>query len=239
MYDVVIPCAKKDYVKIKYCVESLKFLDPQPSSIFIVSESKINIKNTTWIDEKEAIQISINDISYRRPNWIYQQIIKLCQDFTLDNYFCIDSDLVFKKPLKLYNEETGDPYFFISNHKQNHKPYFNFMKKVFDLEKQVDYSFISDITMFNRFYLREIIPSDNWLLEKCNEYLSEDCLIGEPEIYGNYLAKYYPFSFDLKDINVSMYGKYMPELYSDAEINSIINYEKKIDSDLIAMHSWT
>ncbi len=239
MYDVVIPCAKKDYCKIKYCVDSLKFLNPAPTTVFIVSPTKINIPNTTWIDEKNAINISVEDINYRRPNWIYQQILKLCQNFTLDNYLCIDSDLVFKRKIDLFHEETGNPYFLISNHKQNHQPYFDFMKKVFGLEKYVDYSFISDITMFNRFYLKEFIKDESWLLEMCNMHLSEDCLIGEPEIYGNYLAKYYPFSFHTKDIKVSMYGKYMPELYSDPEINAIINYEKKIDSDIISMHSWT
>jgi hypothetical protein len=113
------------------------------------------------------------------------------------------------------------------------------MKKVWNLDKQVDFSFISDITFFRKNILREIIPDSNWILDKCNQNLSEDCLIGEPEIYGNWLAKFYPESFNTIDINVAMYGKFMPDLYTTREIDEIINKEKNSNADIVAVHSWS
>lgn len=237
-YDVVIPCAEKDYTKIKFCVNSLSKLDPKPENIYIVSAHKLNIPNTTWINEADAIPISPDDIQYRRKNWIYQQILKLCQDFTENDwYLCIDSDIVVNRPLKIFN--NNKPNYFISNHKQNHKPYFDFMQKVFGLKKVVDFSFISDLTLFNKKIRSEFLFDINKLVEDCNKHLSEDCLIGEPEIYGNYIAKYYPDSYNLVDIKVSMYGRFVPDYYTSADIENIINQEKNKDIDLISMHSWT
>ena len=242
-YDVVIPCAPKDYVKIRYCVDSLINLKPLPSNIYIVSRDRLKIPGTIWVNELSAIPISVSKIKYRRPNWIYQQILKMTQDFTEnDNYLCIDSDLIINKTLEIINCPDGTvclPNYFISNHKQNHAPYFTFMERVWNLKKVVDYSFISDITFFRKNILRELIPDSNWILDKCNQYLSEDCLIGEPEIYGNYLAAKYPESFNTMDINVAMYGKFMPDLYTTREIDEIINKEKNSNADIIAIHSWT
>lgn len=238
-YDVVIPCAQKDYIKIPYCIDSLVNLSPTPSGIYVVSKDKVRLSGVTWIDEKTAIPINSSDINYRRPNWIYQQILKMTQDFTINNYLCIDSDLIINKELKIFDKQ-GRPNYFISSQKQNHKPYFNFMDKVWNLKKLVDFSFISDITFFNKSILKEFIPSSEWLLEKCNKFLSEDCLIGEPEIYGNYITGTYGRnSYNTVDIKVAMYGKYMPDLYDSVEIEKIIDKEKNTSNNIIAMHSWT
>jgi len=241
-YDVVIPCATKDYVKIAHCVKSLENLDPHPQNIHIVAKDRLKVKSeiayTLWEQEEEAISIEAEEITYRRPKWIYQQILKMTQDFTENDwYLCVVSDLVINKKLKLFTDDR--PNYFISSHKQNHRPYFDFMEKVWGLKKQVKFSFISDITMFNKKILREIVPSSRWLLEKCNQYLSDDCLIGEPEIYGNWLDKHYPASYNTVDVKVSMYGKFVPDLYRSEEIEEILAKEKNTDNDIIAMHSWT
>jgi len=243
MYDVVIPVAPKDYIKIPYCVESLKNLNPQPSNVYLVSKDKLRIPGTIWIDESTAIPIKVVDIRYHLSNWIYQQILKMTQDFSENDYLCIDSDLVINKTLNIYSPylETWEviPNYFISSQKQNHQPYFDFMEKVWGLKKKVDFSFISDITYFRKNILRNIIPSSEWILEKCNRFLSDDCLIGEPEIYGNYLATIMPDSYCIIDINVGMYGKYMPDLYTKNEIEEILAKEKGSNNDIVAIHSWT
>lgn len=238
-YDVVIPCAPKDYLKVQYCVHSLVNLRPNPFHIYIVSKDKLNIPGTRWINEKEAIPISVEDIQYRRPNWIYQQILKMTQDFTESSeYLCIDSDIVINRPLEVMDHHLL-PNYFISSHKQNHEPYFDFMQKVWGLTKQVDFSFIADLTYFRKETLKELISSPEWLLEQCNKYLSDDCLIGEPEIYGNWLAKYYPGWYNTVDINVAMYGKYMPDLWTKTEIEDILAKEKNSTNHIVSMHSWT
>ena len=244
-YDVVIPCAPKDYLKVQYCVHSLVNLKPMPFHIYIVSKDRLNIPGTRWINEKEAIPIRLEDIQYRRPNWIYQQILKMTQDFTeSDEYLCVDSDIIINKPLDIYTPNrlkhgNYNPNYFISNHWQHHKPYFDFMKIVWNLDKQVNFSFIADLTYFKKSILKELIPSSEWLLEECNKYLSDDCLIGEPEIYGNWLALHYPWWYNTVDIRVAMYGKYMPDLWTKAEIESTLAKEKNNNVDIVSLHSWT
>ena len=239
-YDVVIPCAPKDYLKVQYCVHSLVNLKPMPFHIYIVSKDRLNIPGTRWVNEKEAIPISVEDIKYRRPNWIYQQILKMTQDFTQHDYLCIDSDIVINQSLNVFNDGNFCvPNYFISSHKQNHPPYFSFMQKVFNLQKVVDFSFIADLTYFRKDVLKELIPSTEWLLNKCNEFLSDDCLIGEPEIYGNYLALTYPKSYTTMNINVAMYGKYMPDLWTKGEIEEALAKEKNSTNHIVSMHSWT
>lgn len=247
LYDVVIPCAPKDYIKLPYCIAGLEKLNPHPETVYIVSKDRLKgdsvkskVAYTCWIEEDEAIPIVVSDIKYHRPNWIYQQILKMTQDFTQHDYLCIDSDIVINRPLNVFNYGTlRIPNYFISSHKQNHPPYFSFMQKVFNLQKMVDFSFIADLTYFRKDVLKELIPSSEWLLSKCNEFLSDDCLIGEPEIYGNYLALTYPKSYTTIDIDVAMYGKYMPNLWTRAEVEEILAKEKNSTNHIVSIHSWT
>ena len=257
LYDVVIPCAPKDYVKLPYCIKSLENLIPAPQNIYVVSQDEIKIKSNVcivrWSPDLWAMpSVIVSDINYRRPNWIYQQILKMTQDFTEnDFYLCVDSDLIINRPLELFEPPdqfgVNIPRFLISSQKQNHKPYFNFMEKVFNLTKQVDYSFISDITMFHKEILKRIIPNGpESLLVACNTYLTDDCLIGEPEIYGNWIYKNFREAYTTHPIQVKMYGKYVynpyksgPDLYTNAEIEEIINKEKNNNVDIISIHSWT
>ena len=259
-YDVLIPCAPKDYAKLPYCIKSLENLIPAPQNIFVISKDQVRIKSNIcfveWIDEYEALPILISDINYRRPNWIYQQILKMTQEWTVnDFYLCVDSDLIINRPLELFEPPdqfgVNIPRFLISSQKQNHRPYFDFMEKVFNLTKQVDHSFISDITMFHKEILKRIIPEgltsrSEWLLAACNEYLSDDCLIGEPEIYGNWIYKNFREAYTTYPIQVAMYGKYLrnryisgPDLYTNKEIEAIIEKEKNSSNDIVAVHSWT
>lgn len=235
-YDVMIPVANKDYVKVPYCVEGLKYLDPAPEKVFLVSSRKLKIEGCEWIDEREAVDIKLEDISYRRNNWIYQQLIKLCQDFTTEWYMTVDSDFIFKKPTKVFSEH-GLPIYRFNNHPQEHPPYFNFMDKVWGLKKIINNSFICDFMMFRRKLCRELIPDTSKFLKQLNQIISDDCLLSEFETYGNYMAKNYPYSFMTDHIKVDSYGKYLPLLFSNEEIKSILN--KQTDSNAVAIHSWT
>lgn len=235
-YDVIIPCAQKDYVKIGYCVEGLKFLNPAPDNIYIVSKNKVIVDGTTWIDENSVLDIRPSDIAYRRNNWIYQQLIKLCQDFTQEWYFTIDSDIFLKRPFNLF-DEIGLPIYRISNHDQCHAPYFDFMQKMWGLQKVIIPTFINDTNIFRKKLCRELIPDQEEFVSKMNQIISDDCLLGEPEVYGNYMAYKYPYSFTLGEMTVDMHGKYLPELYTTWEIEQIL--KKETESDAVAIHSWS
>lgn len=234
-YDVFIPCAQKDYIKLPFCINGLKNLNPQPDNIFIVSKYKIYMNGITWINEREIIESVPEDIKYRRNNWIFQQILKMCQDVTQQWFLTIDSDLILKNPIELF--DNNKPIYRISNHTQFHKPYFSFMEEVFNLEKHVIPSFICDMMVFNKKICREIIPDEKEFVRLLNLYISDDCLFSEFETYGNYIAARYPRSFYCDTLKVDMYGKYLPDLYSTEEVAELVNKETK--SDAIVIHSWT
>ena len=96
-YDLIIPCHPKDYTKLEFCLNScLEYLLPNPDNIYVVTPEKFQVEQIQCITDDEAIPIKKEDIKYRRKNWIYQQLIKLFQDFTKhDLYLCVDSDLIF------------------------------------------------------------------------------------------------------------------------------------------------
>lgn len=238
-YDLVIPCAQKDYIKLPYCIEQCrKFLNPIPDNVYVVAKDLIRLNGVNFVQENLIFPFKYNDINYRRPQWIYQQIIKLCQDFTVnDNYFCVDADVLFTKQVNLFD---GQKYKFFLTVPQYHQPYFTFMEKVFGLSRQVDHTFIADFTMFNKKYCREIIPDVLTFLNTLNNYISDDCLLGEPEVYGNYLAKNYPDTYVMEQLKVLQDGKHLPALYSRVEIEFMLNvFGQVYDYDAIMLHSWS
>ena len=171
-YDVLIPCAPKDYVKLPYCVEGLKNLNPQPDNIFVVSKDRVNIPNVAWVYEGTVLPF---DVSYldgikTRPKWIYQQLIKIGQDITQNNYFAIDSDVVLLKEFNLAPNK-----FFISSD-QYHRPYFNLMNRMLGIDKKYDFSFISDMMLFDRVLCRAMTGHIQDFTDKLIPLLDEDNL---------------------------------------------------------------
>lgn len=246
-YDLIIPCHPKDYFKLRYCINScIEYLNPQPENIYIVSPHKFSFDGQQLpihsIEDKFAIRTDIDNINFNRKNWIYQQFIKLGQDFTKnDMYLCVDSDLFFNRPIDLF--DGTKPKFFISDREQNHQPYFNFMKKSHDLDKQVDHTFINDFMMFDRSVCHEIIGNDIGnlapLLSFCNRNLSDDCLLSEFELYGNYVSKHHPEKYIKQNTKTKMFGRYANQPWSEPEIENHILQMKNKDYDLFTIHSWT
>lgn len=236
-YDLVVPTAPKDYIKISECITRANtYLYPKPQNIYIVAKNKIKIACVETIIESSALPIKVEDIKYRRAPWIYQQIIKLCQDFTeCDNYLCMDSDIFLNKTIEVFTD--GKPNFF-KTRPQYHQPYFTFMKKIFDLERVWPETFIADITFFKKEICREIIPNIQDFVRRLNEIISDDCLLGEPELYGNYIQKNYPGSYNFSDLKMHSLGRYLPDQWSQSDIEyELRNLPKEFDA--LALHSWT
>ena len=76
-YDLVIMCHPKDELKLQYSLEScIKFLNPQPENIYVVSPTKLCEPPVINILDEDAIAIKKEDIKFKRNNWIYQQFVK-------------------------------------------------------------------------------------------------------------------------------------------------------------------
>ena len=238
-YDAVVLSHPKDYVKVSFCLDSLRFLNPSPQNIYVVSPHLLKIDSATCMKDEDAIFVKANDIKYRRKNWIYQQLIKLLQDFTEnDLYMCVDSDLIFNRKLTVLKNDN--PVFFISNREQRYPPYFAFTRQYLDLERQVPFTFINDFMMFDKNILKKMIPDKRKFVKDINEIVSDECLLSEFETYGNYVVKYFPDYYSMKQTQVLTHGKYLKEdPWTSDEIKRLVKNNSDKDIDLFTVHTWT
>ncbi len=233
-YDVLIPCATKDYIKLPYCIEGLKNLNPQPDNIFVVSKDRINIPGVTWVYESTVLPFDtsyLENMRYDRPKWIYQQLIKIGQDVTQNNYFAIDSDVILLKEF-----EISPNKFFISSD-QYHRPYFNLMKQVLGIDKKYNFSFISDMMLFDRVLCNAMTGPIDKFADKIIPLLDDDNLFGDYEWYPCFVDTV--TQIEIRKISMRMCGKYLPQLFTGEEICDIIENSKSLNYDAVAIHSWS
>lgn len=233
-YDAIIISHPKDYNKIKFCYESLVYLNPSPNHVYIVTPDEITINGAIAIKDREAINAEVTDITYKRPNWIYQQLIKLYQDFTSSNiYMCVDSDVVFNRNI-FFSGKT----FFLSDREQHHVPYFNFMEKYFGIKTWKDHTFINDFMIFDKNICKQMLPPLDIFIQDLNIYLQHDeYLFSEFETYGNFVSSQYQGMYKFKPTKTKTTGKYGQ--WSDQEINILKNLCSNMPLDLFTIHTWT
>lgn len=248
-YDLLVLCHPKDYIKLKYCLNSCwDHLTPQPDNVYVVSPDNFSTWSSLHVDgpvikhifDDDAIPVTKKDINYRRANWIWKMLVNLFQDFTENDYYLtVDSDLIFNNTHELFIDEK--PVFFISDRDQHHIPYFDFMAKWSGLKRQTNYTFINDFMMLNKNICREMLPDLDTFVDFCNKNLSEDCLLADYEIYGNYVEKHHKGTHHHIASKTKMFGKYVQQPWNEQEIIELISHMKNFQSqyDLFTIHSWT
>ena len=238
-YDLLMLAHPKDYTKLEYSINScMEFLNPKPDNIYLVSPTEITSDKIQHIPDEDALPIDCQDIKFKRKNWIYQQFIKLFQNFTEnDFYLAVDSDVIFNNQQKLFQNKK--PVFFISDREQFHKPYFNFMEKWSGMERVVDHTFINDFMMFDKKICREMLPDINTFLDYGNQVFCDQCVLSEFEMYGNYVSWAHPEMYEIKSTKTQLNGKYQNNPWQRHEIESLITRNRITDLDLFTIHSWT
>jgi hypothetical protein len=114
-FDVVIPVAPKDYEVVELCVEGVTAYCSGAQNIYVVSKDRLDIKNTTWIDEalfpfnKEDIKEQNGAIDIDRTGWYLQQLINF-YSFTVipsigDTILILDSDVIFLNDTKFFEDD--------------------------------------------------------------------------------------------------------------------------------------
>jgi hypothetical protein len=245
-YDVVIKSHPKDYYKLDLVVESLRYLNPQPQNIYILSPDGFYPKNTSY--DSKIIYITDDQVSpfidrsklTHRPNWNWVNLVTILQTFTEnDLYLDVQSDSFFIKEINLF-AENGNPKIFQSSYNdgnsRGHKPYFNFSEKVFNISKMNSgYSYIIEFLMYDRKKLSKLLDgysSVDELLEFCYQSVNQESYPADQEIYGNLLEKYfssdYEFVSNFPNIQI---GSYTPP--SREELVEFIESNKKQDKFFI------
>jgi hypothetical protein len=239
-YDIVIVSHEIDFYKIKFVIEKIeKNLKNFEEIHLILSEreeyldkeiiEKLTSKPIFYHKESEILKIDKNKIKYR-PNWIYQMLLKFFQNVTKnDNFLAMESDAVINKPLEFFNEDKT--IFYLGND-QHHKPYFNFSEKLIGVGREYDYSFISDIIMYDKKILKEILIKSG--CNDSNEFLSliyniidSENYPAENELYGNYCYKYHRDDFEMRKFNNVYSGRH--HHWSDEEIRYFIDSNPNAD----------
>ncbi len=247
MFDVLITLAEKDFLKLRFVIESMIKNVDGIDKIYCVSNIKIPkelvISSVNYLLDKDVIDFNFDqfkDVIKLRKGWYIQQYIKLFQDVTSDEYLVVDSDVYFNKPVKIF--EGGKPNFLFGKD-QNHAPYFQFMKHLFDLDRVYPFSFINEIMLFKWEIINHMLHSlgvtkYGFFELSVNELnkINNASGFSEYELYGNYTTKHFPNAYNYKYINVQ--DKAKKELWSLKEIKDFIHHFESTDVDIIKMHTW-
>ena len=245
-YDIVIVAHEKDFHKLKYCVKyvckNLIF-----DEIHIILSEKEEYKEKSILynfyksiyyhKETDVLKIDKDQIKFR-PNWIYQMFLKMFQNVTKnENFLVIESDAIVNSKLNfLENNKT----IFHLGIDQNDEHYYNFNKQMLNIGREYNYSFISELMMYNKNVVRDMILKSNCLnvqefIQKSYNIISKECYPADYELYGNFFYKYYLNNFSTNTITTSQNRKYGGKIYTEDEIYYLINNNKHCD--IITHHS--
>lgn len=241
--DCVIPAAPKDYTKLPHVVDSVR-RHVQVETIHIISPSITGYTGPGVVEHRDGavLHFDRNELPYR-PNWTFQQLLKLFQNVTVNNwYLVLDADIVVNKDLPLWTENDR-PIMYLGRD-QCHGPYFEFNQKVFGFGKVYDHSFLSECTLYNKALVHQMLEFAGLDLDgfwrKLVEVSSVGCCPAESELYGSYIMHAHPDVYEVRRIKSRLGGKYGAHVWADQEIKDYIEEARRRDPDasLITLHSW-
>jgi len=180
-----------------------------------------------------------------RPNWVYQQFIKLLQNVTKNDwYFVIDCDVLLLNPLPLWADD-GRP---ITRWAwpQNNRPYYAFSEEMFGFGRVVDHTWLADSGFYNKKYCQEMILSRHRSVKdflkrsygviNCNVYPSE------ADLYMGYMTVNHPDAYDVRRLDLKAVGEWSKDaftpLWSEDQIRNEIKIAKTEGREGVAVHSW-
>ncbi len=250
-FDIFIPVAPKDYNKVKFLIKSIDENIEGFENIYITTPEGDRILDDpriTYFRDKEILDINPLRFNYR-PGWLYQMYLKMFQQVTKNDLFLtVDSDLIFNRKVPMFNNE-GKPIWWMG-WEQNHQPYFRFQEKILNLPRVHNHTFINDMNFMKKSIIDEMLKRNNFTIESFCEasfpIINSSCFPGEPEIYGNYVAKYYPNMYEFREAKTSRdfarsqnhIEDTTAQIWSDEDYFKAIESCKSKDFDMIMLHSW-
>lgn len=199
IYDVIIFSSKNKFQNIKCLYDSLVHLQPAYNKVYCISPIKPPILIDGIEYYTDNIVLDVSKPKYR-PDWIYQQYLKLFQGISVDNYLVIDADIVINNDIEI---ATNGVFNFLITNPTINRPFFRWMKEMFGMEKGFDMSFISEIMLFNRQYINELIPNKEEFINKSNSIITQQCFPSEYELYGNHIYINHKEKYNYKQIKSS------------------------------------
>ena len=226
-YDVIIPLAKKDVKFVHWVVEYIRknFLEAQ--TIYIITNAVLFSKlrgltkdgSCVLIDENKMIEglsfSSIRNILISKnqrsetTGWNFQQFLKMgfaLTSYCKDYYLSWDSDTIPLTHIEFF--KNGHPFF--AKKKEYHERYFEVMKQVLNIDRQIDGSFIAEHMMFKASIMRELIDKIQsksigkaWyeILLDCTDVSKRaENIFSEFELYWYYCVSNFPNLYEFHDL---------------------------------------
>ncbi|MCK9446153.1 hypothetical protein M0Q50_04585 [bacterium] len=246
IYDIVIVAHEKDFHKLEYCIkyacENLEFDEIHlilSERLDYLDKDKLEKFNKPIFYHKETDVLKINKDKIKfRPNWIYQMYLKMFQNVTKnDNFLVIESDAIINSKLSFFDNNKTIFHLGID---QNNEQYYNFNRKMLNIGREYNFSFISELMMYNKNIVNDMIIKSDCLgleefLEKSYNIIDINCYPADYELYGNFCYKYHFDNFCVNKILTSQNRKYGGQPFNLNEINYLINKNNKCD--IITHHS--
>lgn len=250
MFDIFLACAPKDFNKLPFVINAAAKNIRKWDKIYICIPKKIppEILNKitgkyTIVYDKDVLPIDRKGWKFR-PNWLFQQHLKLFQEVTQDWYLTLDCDTIINRPMDFY--ENGKPVYW-KGQDQFYAPYFIFQALMIGLPKISDTSYIADMNFINRALINEMLDRNNYTREtfiaKSQEITTKYCHLGEPELYGSYCFKYYPDLYIEKFLKQKNCGGRPQKtenefMWNESETIYRVREIAKEDYDTWVFHSW-
>ena len=205
-YTIVIPVGPNDIGFFKENWEiSRKNLPP---NVFVITKDRIAIDGVKVILE-DTFPFKMSDLSKfgNRSGWYLQQLLKLSAPIilNLDRFVIIDSDTIILKPIQFFE---GDKICFNVG-TEYHIPYFEHIKRVLPLEKQINRSGICHLMPMKRNIVEDLISKVEFIHNKSfwkvmidnvhpNDYLYSG--MSEYELLFNFTLRFHPNQCMIKEL---------------------------------------
>ena len=190
--------------------------------------------------------MNIDPFKWRfRPNWIYQQMLKLFQDVTETNfYLTVDCDSILVRDLRFFNDH-GQPVWY-KGWDQNESPYYNFNSKMIGIQKVVDHTFLADMNFMNKTVVKYMLDINGMsvvdFINKSFNIVDMICHPSEADLYGQFAATYFPDMYEVREMKQFNNGKHNDNpnaiIWDSEEISDTINKNECGDYDVIQFHTW-
>lgn len=257
-FDIFIPVSPKDTYKLKFLLGSIiEHVDGwetihlcMPSNVYWywteVHEwvKIVGVGRLRTYDEQEVVPFDKSRLSFR-SGWVYQQLLKMFQDVTKnDLYVTVDADVIFNRKTEFFSADGRRIIW--RGWEQHYGPYFEFQEKVLGLPREFPGTFINDMNFFDKRIIGEMLERNGFtvqsFLDKCCEVITPECVLAEPEIFGQYVHRHHRDKYEYRQAKTKSWGRQIESLddnpWPDDEINKTIEIMRGEDIDMFMLHSW-
>lgn len=226
-YDIIIPSSKQDISFLPRVFKYIRKNLVDVNSIFVITSINhfhylkryIKNYNVTLLDENKLCSgLTYNSIDVilkskgemSRTGWFFQQFLKMGfsqTEYAGEYYLSWDADTLPLSNIQFFDNE-GRPLF--TKKKEYHKPYFETMKKLINMDKTVDFSFIAEHMMFRTSFVKELLTDvDKSKIEGkfwFEKIINASVTLREPgfsefETYGTYVWVKHPGYYGTQKLN--------------------------------------